>query len=181
MEVKNMDEATRNMKVAEARTWLENNDAGIKNTILSSIVDGLEAAITEDEMDDMWTAYRSTAHTVEVDNVKVFTMPVKKGRKQNPILAGSLNVLEPMLLAAFEELVNNHPIISAITLPTARSGGVYTQQELIAELVRSNLDSTKRTFYAERWDGTLNKNDLPTITPNPVVEKDDEEESSEDV
>ena len=177
-----MDDATRNMKVTEARTWLENNDAGIKNTILSSIVDGLEAAQTEDEMDDMWAAYRSTAHTVEVDNVKVFTMPVKKGRKQNPILAGSLTILEPMLLAAFEELVNNHPIISAITLPTARSGGVFTTQELIDELVRSNLDSTKRTFYAERWDGTLDKKQLPTITPNPVIvaEVKEEEAPAED-
>jgi hypothetical protein len=176
-----MDEATRNMKVTEARTWLENNDAGIKNTILSSIVDGLEAATTEDEMIDMWAAYRSTAHTVEVDGVKVHTMPVKKGRKQNPILAGSLTIIEPLLLAAFDELVNNHPIISAITLPSARSGGVFNTEELIAELVRSNLDSTKRTFYAERWDGTLGKNQMPTITPNPIVENDDEEESSEDV
>ena len=178
-----MDDATRKMKVNEARLWLENNDAGIKNVILSSIVDGLESATSEDEMSDMWTAYRATAHTVEVDGVKVHTMPVKKGRKQNPILAGSLTIIEPMLLAAFEELVNNHPIISAITLPSARNGGSFTQQELIAELVRSNLDSTKRTFYAERWDGTLDtKTNMPTITPNPIVVNDDEEEeSSEDV
>jgi len=177
-----MDEATATMKVNEARIWLSENDAGTKNIILGHIADGLENATTDDERDDMWAAYRNTGHTVEVDGVNVFTKPVKKGRKQNPILAGSLAVIEPMLQTAFAELVNSNPIIAAITMPTARSGGNYTTDELIAELVRSNLDSTKRTFYAERWDGTLNKKNMPVITPHPVVVvEEDSEDTSEDV
>jgi len=177
----NMDEATANMKVNEQRLWLAENDAGSKNLILESIISGLENATTDEERDDMWAAYRSTAHTVEVDGVKVKTAPVKKGRKQNPILAGSLSTIEPMLQEAFSELVNNHPIISAITMPTARHGGTWNSEELVAELVRQNYDGLKRTFYAERWDGTLNKKGLPVITPHPVVEQTENSEDTEDV
>ena len=174
-----MDENTATMKVNELREWLLHNDAGAMNAVIEINVNALDNASTDEMRDSMWAATRAVCGTVEVDGKKVKTAPVKRGRKQNPLLVASFGEITPQLTDAYTELVN-HGIIAAITFPSARTGGEYTTEEAIQSFVDSDISALKRAFNADpqRWDGTLNKNNLPVLTPHPIVEK---AEDTEDV
>lgn len=174
-----MDENTASMKVNELRDWLTNNDAGAMNAVIEINVNALENATSDEMRDSMWAATRAVCGTIEVDGKKIKTAPVKRGRKQNPLLVASFGVITPQLTEAYTGLVD-HGIITAITFPTARTGGEYTTEQAIQHFVDSDISALKRSFNddPQRWDGTLNKNNLPVLTPHPIVEK---AEDTEDV
>ena len=167
-----MDESKWNEKSNDIREWLKHNDAGAMNALIAQTLDAGDSASNDDERNRFWEAVRAICKTPP-------NSPIKKGR-------GS--TLEPAIQACVDGVVNriqnafvtisDADLILEVMLPHGKTGGAYADIEAFAKDMSMKAQRVlKAALKDNRWDGTMNEDNLTGLTP-PVKESDSE--SSED-
>lgn len=159
-----MQEAKWILKTGAVRNWLDDNDAGAMTAVILANLDAGDSASSDEDRDKFWAATRAICSTLDES-------PISSTPRGDPILSAALNTVHEQCITAFTEMYENHAIIGATQMPTARTGGVFTCETFAEAKAESIVGALRRAKNDGRWDGTVNEDGLPTVTPHPI--KDD--------
>jgi hypothetical protein len=171
-----MDMEKFEMKVNEILVWLEVNDAGALGPVIKATCEAGLTATTDEDRDKFWASIRSLCGTLPKS-------PIRRGIQSSLSTeqAASVDSVVSRIESAFAS-IGEAALILDVILPrqTEKSNGRYDSIESwAADMAASVQRKLKEAIKENRWDGTLNDENLTGMALPPVKAKNTEGSNSE--
>ena len=156
-----------NDKVAMIIAWLKENDAGAMGQVIQVNIEAGNAAQTDEDRNRFWEAVRALCKTLP-------NSPIKKGRGStlpNEVQAVLDSISDEVAQAASDFFAIGD--MNMLLLKHGKSGGgLFTADEYSAYMSQTVVNSLKKRYKEQIWDGSRQG----LLTQAFPVEEVDEEE-----
>ena len=152
-----MDSKKYETKANEILTWLEHNDAGALGPVIEATLQAGLTATTDEDRDKFWASVRSLCGTLP-------TSPIRRGIQSNLTAeqVATVDSVTSRIENAFAS-IGEADLIMDIMLPrqtSKRSGRYSSIEEFAADMAQSVQRKLKAAISENRWDGSLNGDNL---------------------
>ena len=152
-----MDSKKNETKANEILTWLEHNDAGALGPVIEATLQAGLTATTDEDRDKFWASVRSLCGTLPKS-------PIRRGIQSNLTAeqVATVDSVTSRIENAFAS-IGEADLIMDIMLPrqtSKRSGRYSSIEEFAADMAQSVQRKLKAAIAENRWDGSLNGDNL---------------------